>query len=513
MFSIQLLKELSIFPGNSIGRANVHSPEMFVPFLPWILIQSGLSDCSTVRTFFGSYGTLRYTPNTATCFRLVDCRFISVYPKNSQWQGGAIYLAPANNAICSLEITSTLFFECQIRPTSSSNSQAQGAGIFSTCQSITTTRTCFDNCASMDEAHAMYSVTSSANDVRTHTLCTFFHCGYFTDGQWTDNRIEGRGTVLMWGTSNYNARLTVENANWTGNRARNDYGSVWFSDIRTTVLAWRFVTCLDNSGPSAFYTYSSPTWGNGRENYRFQYMNVIGCMPTSSGSSYVFYFEQARADFGHCVFSNPQVNFMYRAAVQLSFTDCVFQAQTSFSTSVTLVRVSYGSTATYDPKVSVSVCLLPIGTDSLSPSSGLRPTHAFGVSDNLGKTPGITASTVMDNSRAIGESVEFRNSRLADSESLRRSRAFSGSSNWNETEQVLDSIGFKATEGFKESGIGKSAEIRETGLFEGTLTYSPSPRFSPSHSFTGMKDRYRRGRSVVDVGGYVFFFFFYGDGP
>jgi hypothetical protein len=207
--------------------------------------------------------------------------------------------------------------------------------------------------------------------------------------------------------------------------------------------------------------------------------------------------------------------FMSADAVdgQFQFSDCVITYPSTLIDSVTSTRIVQGTGPTYDPEVSVSICLIRFGTEYFSPTKRLGQTAGFAQSAEVQTTPGINPSEQIIGSGAIRESADFRESGLlVATDSVAQSAGLSRSSNWRPSQEVSGSTGFAASDELKVSESGaRTAEIEGTRILEGTDAMSPSQEFSASPSFTERKDRYRRGRPIMELSGYLFFVFFYGD--
>jgi hypothetical protein len=370
---------------------------MFLPVFLSMLMQRGWSACSGVTTYSGTQ--VRLSLSSSSCLRLTECRFINIKPGSQQFQGGAIFFSPLSSGSGSLEINATHFSNCEIG-SQRGDDTSQGGAIFATCQVISTFRTCFEECAALEEAHVLYAQANSGTDVRSHVLCTFYYCG-FPSG----SNSEGTGTILLWtGSRNSASSFTVENANWTSNRAYDDHGSLFYSDLSTAVVSWRYVTCVDNRGTSALDSPSSSGWPNARSAWDFQYVNVIDCQMTpQSGSSYVIWFGVARGNFEHCVFDNGNtITLCYPGQGTIRFADCA--ANNGFPTFATNTRNYAGVTATIDAKVPYRVCLVPPGSPTFTPSNELRQTSEFTGSDVWKGTNELTSSRGIDVSQGIGRS-------------------------------------------------------------------------------------------------------------
>jgi hypothetical protein len=476
---------------------------MTAALFAWALIQTAFSAC-TISSFSGNQSAIRSSGGDI-CFRLQYCQFLDLYPKGSSQQGGAIFISLNQGGIGSLEINSTLFYRCEIHP---NGGNAEGGAIWASCRLVSTFRTCFDNCASMYSGHALYLATRSINDERVHTFCTFTACGFARD---TNSNTEGAGTLYMsYGTSNVAATLTVEHTNFTGNRALDGPGSVWHANANAINPRFRWVMCNKNAGFSEIHYVDSYTWPTGRSPLLFEYVNFIDADATGyNAEACVIRLTNAEAQFSYCVFRNANLNLMVVGATQCWVSNCV--ANRGFPAAVTLANLSSGTTATYDPGVPVSVCMATPGTQVFSLTHAPTRSAAFAGSAGWSATSGLTESAAIVPSSQHRASNSFFASELAVSGPIAASHEASASAGFEASAQIGESAAVGETGRLVQSqGIPGTGRFGETGALERTGTHVPSQEFSASSPFTDM-DRPNRQGSLVELSGYLFFVFFYGD--
>jgi hypothetical protein len=147
-------------------------------------------------------------------------------------------------------------------------------------------------------------------------------------------------------------------------------------DTQVVVGVIRYVNCRQNQGCSVFhYSADSGTWQSDGREFVFEYSNFVDAISSQCMSGpYVMYLINGRATFQYCVFSTS-LNLMFSGSGIFTAAYCV--TNVNFPATVSTTAISVGSTATYDPGVSVSVCLVPPGTAHFSPTRQLAQTAQF----------------------------------------------------------------------------------------------------------------------------------------
>jgi hypothetical protein len=447
-------------------------------------------------------------PTPSTCLQFRDCSFTSIYYKVSYAYGGAIsYASTASDA--SLELNSTLFFACHVH-TGGVGANAQGGAVYTTCPKVLVFRTCLDNCSSQGSGHALYLVSSANNYQRTILMSTFFKCGLNP----IEEPSESTGTVWL-AAQGGGASLTVANGNWTANRALKGEGAVFYADVSTTIPSFRYVTCLSNTGDSAFYYSGTSSWPTGRSPLFFEYVNLYRFSSSGWSGSLPAYVHliNAHANFSRCVFfrdSNAPALFNIASYSWAVVVDCV--TNEAF-TGATVIKTSIGTTATYDPDVPISVCIVPPGTTLFSRSKQLNPTAAFAVSHGWGGTQEmppsarVGASAEIPNSAALAASDVF-----ARTHELAPSKAGAGSAGMKPSADFTNSMSIdRSEEPGRSQAYRESDGLEKTQPLKGSVAHGATKAFSATSSFTEVNRLYKHGRSLIDLSGYLFFVFFYGD--
>jgi hypothetical protein len=358
----------------------------------------------------------------------------------------------------------------------------------------------------------------------------------------------------------------MQNENFTANIIHAGNGAALWADCLTRVSAFDFINVLRNVGHCAFsYNANSLNRGYFRLSCVSFYSN--GPDDTNYGNklSAIMYILNGRGAVENCIFSQTYQSGTWRVIsvegdCYVEFTGCVFSS--SFPTgAITLVAASnkqYSTTASYDPLVPISVCVIPESTPQPSKTPGFSGSRRFTISAQFGATENLTVSQRIDpseqwaNSPQLANSPEFESSSeltfseafspsgaLEATEHLPASHAFGPSEHFTNsaelsessdftpssefavseglpasdgleaTEPLKGSIGFSESERFEGSKkLDASRVFGETQALPATSNFTKTAEFSPSSEFTFRRARYLPGRMAFDFSGYLFFVFY-----
>jgi hypothetical protein len=352
-------------------------------------------------------------------------------------------------------------------------------------------------------------------------LTTFYVCGRFPI-DW-GNSPQTVGTVWV-SKSQYSAgetAVTAHHANWTRglvrttNSGNGAHGCAFGANEGTIAsLSFSYVTCLKNEGQTTFYHASGADQAQNWPQLTFEYVNFVESgRYGAEWSTAVLSVINGKVSMSHCIFKDNTYDSLFSLPAQeTTLTECVWSGSGSPSGATTL-GMTRSSTATYDPGVPVSVCILPPGTTFFTRSNPFRPTSPVSLSAGWNATGEIGPSVGPLGSRAIPASHSLPQSEQVElSSSFGRSGALGPSANPKPSAEWKASAGRGETEEFGETAAyAESGGFNETREPESTKGYSGSPGFSASVPFSQRNSPYHRRRFLTDLSGYAFFIFFYGD--
>jgi hypothetical protein len=350
-------------------------------------------------------------------------------------------------------------------------------------------------------------------------LTTFHACG-----RYPIDRSTATGYVIELetaDTSRYSMAVTARSVNWSSGTVRSTgqdvgHGSVFgASRFGISTLSFVYCTCLDNQGQTAFYYTSGNIAEARRPRFLFECVNFVKNVWLDR-KSYLLYLQNAAITVTGCTFfDNDYTGLFYLAASSIDITGCVWDSKSPVGLAVAAIYPgnTQSLTATYDPGVPISVCVVAPGTTAFSHTRPFGGTASLDSSVGWSPTIELAESVAGLASREIGPSEK-----LADSGPLELTAGFSGSEGASESSNLKASGDFDGsgaageTRGFEDTQKCDGSDgLKETQRIEASQPYTGSREFSASSSFTEGRDRYRGGRSLIKLSGYLFFFFLYGN--
>jgi hypothetical protein len=172
-----------------------------------------------------------------------------------------------------------------------------------------------------------------------------------------------------------------------------------------------------------------------------------------------------------------------------------------------------------EPTVPVGASSVIHRSEDLAPSKQLPLTARLIDSEtpedssNLELSVQYEPSAVVPASAAAQASGDWVDSRGFEMTDGLVSQPIEASSNLDHTVELSKSLPLDETGGFAGTyPIIETAGLNETEGFETTKTYAASQVFSPSDDFTAHPRSAYGRRSIMNLSGYLFFVFFFGDG-
>jgi hypothetical protein len=482
-------------------------------FVLVVLLPAVVPACSTISstTYLGKSTSLSVSN---ACLEVSSSSFLYIYPKNIRTRGGAIYI---EEKVSYIQVNSTLFFSCHVD--ARQGSSGEGGAIWASCARILLYRTCFENCTSMWSGQALYVGEHDYQATRSTVFMftTFYVCGRYPIDKGNPEQTAG---VVWIEPDNPATPLIVQNCNWTAGLVKANYqndahgSAIGCPGGGISSVLISYATFLNNVGTTTFYyTATGHVNENQRPSFRLEYLNFVGNSAQGS-SKQVISVQNANIEIAHCIFLQNSLTLFGISQALVNATGCVWDTQSpGLPAGSVWSNNQQGTTATYEPGVPVSACVVPPGTILFSATKVFGRTPAFAGSADWTKSAEVTPSAAVPASREIGASPNLVESApLEVSDGLGRSDPMTGSLELKPSTDFAQSKAAGETGEFAGTGLLDGTNgLKGTKGFEATKPNSASQDFSPSHLFTRRRDAYKHHRPIVNLSGYIFFVFFYGD--